>query len=182
MNKLRLNANAIKIIALITMTIDHVGLFLMHDYQPFRYIGRIAFPLFGYMLAEGCYYTRNKLKHFIQIFLLGQLCQIVYYVTEQSIYQGILKRMIRTMVALRYTGRYVNSGYILMSGDAAIAAWNGLCCGLRYLGSIISGFGILKQKPQHKTSVGNHRACPSQYEYGKLGMVFSYCIDPVGSL
>ncbi len=89
-NILGLNANAIKIIALLTMTIDHVGLFLLHNYLPFRYIGRIAYPLFGYMLAEGCYYTRNKRKHFLQIFLLGLLCQIVYFVTERSIYQGIL--------------------------------------------------------------------------------------------
>ncbi|MBR1931314.1 MAG: hypothetical protein IJ833_07600 [Lachnospiraceae bacterium] len=72
------------------MTIDHIGLVLLDNYIPFRYAGRLAFPLFGYMLAEGCYYTRNKRRHFAGILLLGLLCQAVYLVVEHSIYQGIL--------------------------------------------------------------------------------------------
>ena len=90
MEKKKLSGNALKIIALLSMTIDHVGLMLLNDYMPFRYIGRLAFPLFGYMLAEGCYYTRNKRRHFMGIFLLAMLCQAVYLITERSIYQGIL--------------------------------------------------------------------------------------------
>lgn len=85
-----LNGNVLKIIALITMTLDHVGLLLLHNYQPFRIIGRIAFPLFAYMIAEGCRYTKNKRNYFLRIFGLGLLCQLAYYITERSTYQGIL--------------------------------------------------------------------------------------------
>lgn len=88
MNKL--SANALKIIALVTMTIDHAGLLLMNNYMPFRILGRLAFPIFAYMIAEGCRYTKNKRNYFLRIFLLGLLCQAVYYITERSVYQGIL--------------------------------------------------------------------------------------------
>lgn len=85
-----LNGNALKIIALIAMTFDHVGEELMYDFRPFRIIGRLAFPLFAFMIAEGCKYTKNKRKHFLMIFLLGVGCQLVYYLTEKSLYMGIL--------------------------------------------------------------------------------------------
>lgn len=86
----KLSANALKIIALVTMTVDHAGLLLMHNYMPFRILGRLAFPIFAYMIAEGCRYTKNKRNYFLRIFLLGLLCQAVYYITERSVYQGIL--------------------------------------------------------------------------------------------
>lgn len=86
----KLSANALKIIALVTMTIDHTGLLLMNNYMPFRILGRLAFPIFAYMIAEGCRYTKNKRNYFLRIFALGCFCQIVYYITERSVYQGIL--------------------------------------------------------------------------------------------
>lgn len=89
MGKIGFNSNQLKIIALLTMTLDHVGL-LLHDFTPFRIIGRLAFPLFAFMIAEGCRYTRHRLRYFLRIFLLGMLCQAVFYMTSKSLYQGIL--------------------------------------------------------------------------------------------
>lgn len=86
----KLSANTLKIIALAAMTIDHAGLLLMDNYQPFRIIGRLAFPVFAFMIAEGCRYTKNKRNYFLRIFALGLICQAVYYITERSVYQGIL--------------------------------------------------------------------------------------------
>ncbi len=86
----KLSANALKMIALVTMTIDHTGLLLMNNCRPLRIIGRLAFPIFAYMIAEGCRYTKNKRNYFLRIFLLGLLCQVVYYIAEQNVDQGIL--------------------------------------------------------------------------------------------
>lgn len=86
----KLNANALKIIALVSMTVDHAGLLLMNNFTPFRIIGRLAFPVFAYMIAEGCRYTKNKGKYFLRVFMLGLLCQTAYYLAEQNVDQGIL--------------------------------------------------------------------------------------------
>ncbi len=77
-----LNGNTLKFIACITMLIDHVGLILFPQFAIFRILGRISFPLFAFMIAEGCRYTKNKLKHFLMIFGLGILCQLAYVATD----------------------------------------------------------------------------------------------------
>ena len=80
----------LKIIAALTMLIDHAGLILFPGQYWMRIVGRIAFPLFAYCIAEGYRYTRRRLRYFLQIFLLGVGCQIVYYIAERDWYLGIL--------------------------------------------------------------------------------------------
>ena len=41
-------------------------------------------------LSLNAIYTKNKLKYFLLIFLLGACFQIVFYVVEKSLYMGIL--------------------------------------------------------------------------------------------
>lgn len=91
MNKVkRLNANALKIIACISMVIDHIGFMFFPKIKIFRILGRLAFPIFAYFLAKGCYYTRNKLKHFLTLFIVASVCQIVYYIAMKSTNMSIL--------------------------------------------------------------------------------------------
>lgn len=86
----RLNGTELKIIALIAMTFDHIGLFIMGNYLPFRIIGRIAFPIFAFMIAEGARYTKNKFKYFLRVFGLGVICQIFYTAFVGTFYLNIL--------------------------------------------------------------------------------------------
>lgn len=88
--KLGLTNNQLKIIAMLAMLSDHVGKVLLPQYSILQIVGRLAFPIFAFMIAEGCYYTRNKLRYFLTIFLLGLGCQTVYLVAEKSLYQNIL--------------------------------------------------------------------------------------------
>ena len=43
----------LKLIAAITMLIDHTGLILFPNQMIFRIIGRLAFPIYAYCIAEG---------------------------------------------------------------------------------------------------------------------------------
>ena len=91
-----LSGNALKIIAAVCMVCDHVG----YIFNPIienadavyflRAVGRIAMPVFAFMIAEGFRYTRNRKKYFLTIFLLGMICNAVYYVAMQQIYICIL--------------------------------------------------------------------------------------------
>lgn len=108
-NKLRfLSGNALKILACITMAIDHVG-FLFFPYDDvYRIIGRIAFPLFAFLLAEGCKYTRNKPKHFLTLFILTVICQVGYYLFSGDTYLCILVTLCLSQIcifALQYAKR-----------------------------------------------------------------------------
>ena len=55
-----LTGNQLKLLALFAMTCDHVGLQLLPQFIILRIIGRLAAPLFAYMIAEGCRYTHNR--------------------------------------------------------------------------------------------------------------------------
>ena len=85
-----LSGNALKILAAIFMTIDHIGVILFPRVLILRIIGRLALPIFAFMIAEGCKYTRNKKKYFGMVFGLGSVCQIVYYLFDGSLYFSIL--------------------------------------------------------------------------------------------
>ena len=77
MNKVRvLNGNTLKIIALITMTIDHIGYILFPEAKILRVIGRIAFPIFAFFIAEGCKYTKNKSKYLLLMLGVGLFSQL----------------------------------------------------------------------------------------------------------
>lgn len=81
-----LTGNMLKIIAAIAMTLDHIGLILFPRITVLRLIGRIAMPIFSYMIAQGCHYTRNKLRYFLGVFLLGVVCQSVYVIASGDWY------------------------------------------------------------------------------------------------
>ena len=84
-----LTNNQLKILALIAMTADHVGLQLLPQYNILRIIGRLAFPIFAYMIAEGCTYTKNRKRYLGTLAAMAALFQIVYFVAMGSVYQGI---------------------------------------------------------------------------------------------
>lgn len=85
-----LTGNQLKIIALVTMTIDHIGLQLLPQFPLLRIIGRLAFPIFAFMIAEGCQYTRNRRKYLLSMVCLAALCQLVYLVAMGSVYMSVL--------------------------------------------------------------------------------------------
>jgi len=82
--------NQLKLIALISMTCDHVGLQLFPNVLILRILGRLAFPVFAYMIAEGCRHTRNRKKYLLRLAALAAVCQVVYFFAMGSLYQCIL--------------------------------------------------------------------------------------------
>ena len=84
-----LSSNAIKILACIFMAVDHVGLSIFPDIIAFRAIGRLAFPLFAFFIAEGCAYTRNKSKRLFTMLFWGVLYFCFYYFYSKILYANI---------------------------------------------------------------------------------------------
>jgi hypothetical protein len=58
-----LSGSSLKVIAIVTMVIDHTSCYFVSDgwkYECMRGIGRIAFPIFAFLIAEGYRHTRRK--------------------------------------------------------------------------------------------------------------------------
>lgn len=89
----------LKMIAIATMLIDHIAAVVIRDmysfvdedgvyvftsamaydvYSVMRLIGRMAFPLFCFMLVQGFYHTKNKGKYALKLFIFAILSEIPY--------------------------------------------------------------------------------------------------------
>jgi hypothetical protein len=69
----------LKWIAIITMTVDHVGAVLYPDVEVLRFVGRISFPLFAYLLVLGMENTRNVRNYFIRLFVFAFISQVPFF-------------------------------------------------------------------------------------------------------
>lgn len=69
---------ALKIIACVTMFIDHLSYGLFGQTTWLNYIGRIAFPIFAFQITEGYTHTKNLKKYFIRLLLFALISQIPF--------------------------------------------------------------------------------------------------------
>lgn len=79
-----LNANQIKLIAIIAMTVDHLTWTLFPGYDKTWYvillhiIGRLTAPIMWFFIAEGFHYTHNIKKYAGRLFLLALVSHFAY--------------------------------------------------------------------------------------------------------
>jgi hypothetical protein len=60
------------------MLIDHIGFLFFPDNLYFRFIGRLSFPIFAFLIANGYFHTGNVKKYLFRLFLFFLICQIPY--------------------------------------------------------------------------------------------------------
>lgn len=68
----------LKIIALIAMLCDHSGYIIFGKFSFMNYIGRLAFPIFAFLISEGYIHTKNLKKYFLRLFIFACITQIPY--------------------------------------------------------------------------------------------------------
>jgi len=68
----------LKIIACLSMLIDHLGYVIFSTSSYFNCIGRFAFPIFAFQLTEGYAHTKNLKKYFIRLLIFATLSQIPF--------------------------------------------------------------------------------------------------------
>ncbi len=64
-----LSQEGLKIIACVTMLLDHVGAVFFPGHLWLRIVGRMAFPIYCFLLAEGSHYTKNPARYALRLFV-----------------------------------------------------------------------------------------------------------------
>lgn len=118
-----MSANILKIIALITMTIDHVGMLIFPNQEWMRMIGRIAFPIYAFMISEGCRHTHSRRRYLMKIGLMGIGMQVVLFAATGSLYQSVFISFTLAIILIYVMDKAKNERHI---GD-------GICAGVLVL-------------------------------------------------
>ena len=70
----------IKWIAIIAMAVDHIGLILFPDLTVLRMVGRVALPLFGFLLIHNyLFFTTDKKKYIVRLWVFSAISQPFFY-------------------------------------------------------------------------------------------------------
>lgn len=93
----------LKLIAALTMLVDHIGVVFYPDLDWLRVIGRISFPLFIWLLVQGESHTKDIWRYGLRLGLLGLISQPIYQVTFDTEYLNILFLLLVGLVCLRVT-------------------------------------------------------------------------------
>ena len=131
-----LNGSWLKLIAVVTMLIDHVASVLLRDcgitlisiagrslslYQAMRYVGRLAFPIYAFLLIEGFLHTSDRKKYGINLFVFALISEIPWNLehsggllySEQNIFFTLFLGYMAICVVERFRGKK-QVGYLLM--------------------------------------------------------------------
>ncbi len=151
--------NVLKIIACVSMLIDHIGYILLPEVAFLRYIGRLAMPIFAFFIGEGCLYTRDRKKYFTRIFSLGVICQLFYvgeYLFTKSGNPFYLNILFTFSSSVVLCSTFIDSVAEKGKGKRGRASFG--------LGALLAGFWVL-------CYLGEKRIIPLEFDYGFGGIV-----------
>lgn len=92
-NKKFLNSNAIKLIAIIAMTIDHIAWAVYPGYSTepgaivMHIIGRITCPIMCYCIAEGFHYTHDVKKYTLRLLIFALISHVPYMLQSSAFFE-----------------------------------------------------------------------------------------------
>lgn len=124
-----ISADVLKVIAMITMLIDHTGAALFPDMLFLRVIGRIAFPIYMWLLVMGFVHTSSRKKYMLRMGILAVLSEIPFDLALsgkmtfqwQNIYFTLLLSLV--LMALLKKAMGIGSRYYRIAAvGAALAA------------------------------------------------------------
>jgi len=117
-----MTAFTLKIIASICMLLDHIGaVFYGSTPELFRWIGRIAFPIYAYMIAQGCKHTKNINKYLFRLGIFALISEIPFDMAFMH-YNDVESGLNWGISFLRQT----NVFYTLFLGVACVAVYEQL--------------------------------------------------------
>ena len=148
-----MTAFTLKIIALTTMILDHAAIvFPRHIPLEFRAVGRLAWPIFAYLLAEGFRHTKDPNKFLLRLGVLALISQVPYSIAIawtgqqdwQQGYQGYqyYQGYVSWVQSINFTFTVnTNIFFTLFLGGAAIVLYKRIHAkgykSLAYIGAIL---------------------------------------------
>ncbi|MCQ2570814.1 MAG: conjugal transfer protein TraX [Candidatus Saccharibacteria bacterium] len=132
-----LSSAVLQIIAIVTMVIDHVGCYFFPEQLWLRAIGRMAFPIFAFLLVEGFKHTRSFPKYFARILVTAIVAQFAIAFLDKWSNYNVLFSFCFSLIALlciEYGGFFIVAIPLLVLAAGAVNCSYGIWGVLLVLG------------------------------------------------
>ena len=125
-----LSGSALKVIAVISMTIDHVALYVMAEnlgmqnlwlYDVLRGVGRLAFPIFAFLVVEGYLHTHNIYKYVMSLLLAAFVSEIPWNLSGQHDSHNVLFTLLLGLISISITDRFPKQSWMLIIPSCCMA-------------------------------------------------------------
>ena len=140
-----LDTDFLKLIAILSMLLDHIGAVFFPEHPAFRWVGRLAFPIFCYCMTVGLLYTRDIKKYLFRLGLFAVISQPFYVLafhphdfvaqfTNWNIFCTLF--LFKIAVKKEYpSGIFASRGMAVFTGAAGslYGLWLNYAAGLNYL-------------------------------------------------
>ena len=146
------DGSALKWIAIVTMVIDHIGASVLLNvlgqlgsdrlfwgldrqklyivYELLRYIGRVSFPIFCFLLVEGFFHTRDRRKYAVRLLIFAFVSEIPFDLafelkwwdpSHQNVMFTLFIGLVTIALMDRFRGNFPRQALIAAAG--AFLAW-----------------------------------------------------------
>ena len=99
-----LSGSALKAIALVSMTVDHIAYYLMEHgtwtYDMMRTVGRMAFPIFAFLLVEGYGHTRSTRKYALNLLAFALISEIPWWLLNHDNTHNVFFTLLLGLIAI----------------------------------------------------------------------------------
>ncbi|NLJ32164.1 MAG: hypothetical protein GX424_11275 [Clostridiales bacterium] len=125
-----MNRFQLKLFAILTMLTDHVGAVLFPQYLLFRVIGRLAFPVFVFLIAQGLVYTSNVRAYLGRLFVFALISEVpfdlafhgtLFYPESQNVFFTLFLGLAAIAVLRDCAGRHPAAAFLFASAMAVLA-------------------------------------------------------------
>ena len=141
-----LSGSALKVIAVVSMTIDHIAFYVLYQemgigdswiYETMRCIGRLAFPIFAFLIVEGYRHTRHIGRYMTALLVTAIVAEIPWQLLGNAGSHNVVFTLLLGLVTI-FLVDHINDSSLLMLMEtvffSAIATmfntdytWHGIC-------------------------------------------------------
>ena len=173
----QLSGSWLKVIAILSMTIDHIayyyGVSNPYIYELMRTVGRIAFPTFAFLLAEGYVHTRNRQRYMLSLFTFAILSEIPWILLNHDNSHNVLFTLLAGVIGMHIIdtsrSKWVTLTSLVLIGCTTLMAetdysLNGFILTLLFF--------MFRGRSDLQMLFG----LPLMYEYGFMGILMAFAV------
>ena len=180
-----MSAFVLKLIACVTMFIDHIGYAIFNGSSWFNYIGRLAFPIFAFQISEGYIHTRNIKNYLFRLFIFALISQIPFMLFHSIISEGFYLNVIFTLffglISIIVYDKYNKFTGIMVAISSGIIA-SFLNCDYGFYGVFITFLFYVFNKNKLFLATGFVLTTIIRYFYSIVDFCLQYSINYIGTV